>query len=40
MLGKLSLFGFKNCKTAHFAGKLLMKLLAKWSLKHIDRFRG
>ena len=39
MLGKLSLFGFKICKTAHFAGKLLAKLLAKWPLKHIDRFR-
>ena len=36
---KLSLFCFKNCKTAHFVGKLLAKLLTKWPLKHIDYFR-
>ena len=40
MFEKLSLFGFKNYKTTHFVGKLLTKLLAKWPLKHIDRFRG
>ena len=36
---KLSLFCFKNYKTAHFVGKLLTKLLTKWPLKHIDCFR-
>ena len=36
---KLSLFDFKNCKTAHFLGKFLVKLLVKWPLKHLDKFR-
>ena len=35
---KLSLFAFKNCRIALFAGKLLAKLLAKMPLKHIDNF--
>ena len=35
---KLSLFCSENYKTAHFVGKLLVKLLTKWPLKHIDYF--
>ena len=40
MFEKLSLFAFKNCKNALFAGKLLLKLLAKMPLKHSSVFAG
>ena len=40
MFENLSLFGFKNCRFAHFMGMLLVKLLAKLPLKHTDSFRG
>ena len=38
MFEKLSLFAFKNCKNALFAGKLLAKLLAKMPLRHSSLF--